>query len=148
MFEKQLLKHTELLQLMHTKQTLTLQTTDSSRSYYILFASYSVSPPKFPSHPFQLVLMHTPAVPLLPYFCFRSISSFFDYFLPPHSNSCASIFVLLSVPLSVLLSLPVLRSPGSLNPRCPPCALIFLCLPCLSLPAGFIPLPSHLLAVL
>lgn len=52
--------------------------------------------------------------------------------MPTRSNSCASIFVLLSVLLSVLVPLPVVRSPGSLNPRSPPCALVFLCLPWLS----------------
>lgn len=60
------------------------------------------------------------------------MSSFFDYFLPPCCDFCASIFVLLSVLLSVLVPLPAVRSPGSLNPRSPPCALVFLCLPWLS----------------
>lgn len=95
LFEKQLLKAYRIVTVNTHKQPLTLQTTDSSRSCYILFASYSVSLPKFPlihfnsSHPYSYC-------PLLPYFCFKFIFSFLNYFLPTHSNYFASIFFLLS----------------------------------------------------
>lgn len=132
MSEKQLSKHTELLQLMHIKQILTLQTTDSSyRSYYILFVSYSGSLSKFSHIHFSLSL----SIVLVSYY---SLTFALDLFLH---------FLIISCPLILIPVLPFLfcfhfsspcwchflwYDPGSLNPHSPSCALVFLFLPWLS----------------